>query len=186
MKKTTELIQAVEAGQVPASELLPLVYAELRVLASQLLAKERPGQTLQSTALVHEGFLKLGGNSKLWNGPRHFFGAAANAIRQVLVDNAKRKRALKRGGGFVRQSREDHPGDLPEPKEDQVALGAALEELKKVDPDGAEVVQLQYYSNLTYEEVALVLDISVSTAQRRWTAARNWLKQKMKGLGENS
>jgi RNA polymerase sigma factor (TIGR02999 family) len=192
MNDFTRIMRAVESGDpAAADELLPLVYEELRKLAAAHLASERPGQTLQPTALVHEAYLRLldGESPEQWNSRGHFFGAAAIAIRRILVENARRKRSLKRGGGFVRLQLDDAQPCLPEPQEDLLALDEALRKFAGVHPQAAELVQLLYFAGLTLPEVARTLDVSPRTAGRLWAYARAWLRREIEGSeapGENS
>ncbi|HVJ79818.1 MAG TPA: ECF-type sigma factor, partial [Planctomycetia bacterium] len=142
----TAIARSIDAGEPGAAEkLLPLVYDELRKLAAAQLANERPGQTLQPTALVHEAYLRLvgGANSEKWSGRAHFFAASAAAIRRILIDNARRKRSLKRGGERIRRDVDDAPLALPEPPEDLLALDESLERLAAANPPAAELVQLR-------------------------------------------
>ena len=192
MSEFTEVMHAIEAGDpVAADRLLPLVYEELRKLAAAQLANEQPGQTLQPTALVHEAYLRLvgGANPEQWNSRGHFFAAAAVAIRRILIDNARRKRSLKRGGGFVRQQLEELPLCLPEPQEDLLALDEALQKLAAAQPQAAELVQLLYFAGLPLPDAARTLSISPRTAGRLWAYARAWLRREIEGTGnlaENS
>lgn len=190
MSEFTEIMQAIEAGDsLAADRLLPLVYDELRKLAAAHLANEQPGQTLQPTALVHEAYLRLvgGSNPEQWNSRGHFFGAAAIAIRRILVENARRKKALKRGGDAIRQHLHDElPMILPEPIEDLIALDNALNQLGVVNPQAADLVQLMYFSGLTLREAAEVLDISPRSADRLWAYAKAWLRRELRGDDENS
>lgn len=194
MSDFTEIMQAIEAGDPLATDrLLPLVYDELRKLAAAHLASEQSGQTLQPTALVHEAYLRLigGANPERWNGRGHFFGAAAVAIRRILIENARRKQSLKRGGGFLRQHLDDEfsPTSLPEPHEDLLALDEALQKFAGVNPQAAELVQLLYFGGLTLPEAAQALDVSPRTAGRLWAYARAWLRREIEGdstAGENS
>ncbi len=193
MSDVTRILAQIEAGDAAAAnELLPLVYDELRQLAAAQLASEQPGQTLQPTALVHEAYLRLvgGADSMPWNGRGHFFGAAAVAIRRILIDNARRKQSLKHGGGLVRQVWDDDvAAQLPEPREDLLALDAALEKLAAVEPNLAQLVQLLYFAGLTLPQAAEALDVSPRTVGRQWTYARAWLRREMEvnvGDGQNS
>jgi len=183
MNQVTELLTAIEAGRTQAAEeLLPLVYAELRRLAAWHLANEAPGQTLQATALVHEAYLRLVGHGDpQWAGRRHFFGAAAEAMRRILVENARRKKRLKRGGNLERVDVEtmDLPGALPD--DELLALDEALEGLLKIDERGAEVVKLRFFVGLTHDQIAKELALSVATVERSWAFARAWLYREMKG-----
>lgn len=183
MSEFTEIMQAIEAGDpLEADRLLPLVYDELRKLAAAHLASEQPGQTLQPTALVHEAYLRLVGGSSpaQWNSRGHFFGAAAIAIRRILVENARRKRSLKRGGAISRQPLDDDlPLALPEPREDLLALNEALDKLAAEHRQAADLVQLLYFAGLTLPEAAESLGISSRTARRQWSFARAWLRREM-------
>jgi RNA polymerase sigma factor (TIGR02999 family) len=187
MTELTRILSAVEQGDPQAArQLLPLVYDELRKLASQRLAEERPGQTLQATALVHEAYLRLvggggRGSSPPWDSRRHFFAAAAEAMRRILVESARRKRRLKHGGG--RQRQELHPGlaRAPEPDEDLLALDAALARFAESYPAHARLVELRYFAGLTGDEAAAALGISPSTADRHWVFARAWLRRELRG-----
>jgi RNA polymerase sigma factor (TIGR02999 family) len=161
-----------------AEELLPLVYEELRRLAVGKLACERPGQTLQPTALVHEAWLRLGGSSgRSWDGRTHFFGAAAGAMRRVLVDNARRKLRLKHGGGVRPIELEAIELASPLPDPDLVALDEALTELSQVDQEAADLINLRFFGGLTQTQAAQQLNISRSSADRSWVFARAWLYQ---------
>lgn len=164
-----------------AETLLPTVYAELRRLAAWHLANEQPGQTLQATALVHEAWLRLvGKEDPQWNGRRHFFGAAAEAMRRILVENARRKKRLKRGGD---QERVEFDGlELPAPMADDelLSLDEALDRLAQTDPRAAELVKLCFFVGLTQEQAARELGISVSTVERIWAYARAWLFREIK------
>lgn len=183
MSEFTEILQAIEEGdQMAADRLLPLVYDELRRLAASHLANEQPGQTLQPTALVHEAYLRLvgGSNPEHWNSRGHFFGAAAIAIRRILVENARRKQSLKRGGSLSRQQMDDDiPLALTEPREDLLALNEALDQLAISHSQAAELVQLRYFAGLTLEEAADYLGMGSRTAQRLWSFARAWLRREM-------
>jgi RNA polymerase sigma factor (TIGR02999 family) len=178
MSEVTRILSAIEQGDPHAAEqLLPLVYQELRALAAQRLAQEKPGQTLQATALVHEAYLRLVDADKAphWNSRAHFFGACAEAMRRILVDQARRKQADKHGGGRLRV---DLPEDLadPEPRSDDlVALDEALSRLERHDPDAARLVKLRYFAGLSHQEAAEALGISRGAADRLWALARAWL-----------
>jgi RNA polymerase sigma factor (TIGR02999 family) len=175
----TRLLTAIMQGDPQAAEaLLPLVYDELRRLAAWRLAQERPGQTLQATALVHEAYLRLVGQAdSRWDGRRHFFAAAAEAMRRILIDNARRKQAVRHGGGLQRTAFE--PEQLPiaggVPEEELLAVDEALEALAAHDARKAELVKLRYFVGFTLEETAAALDLSVRTAKRDWAYARAWL-----------
>lgn len=170
-----------------AADLLPLVYDELRRLAAQWLAQESPGQTLQPTALVHEAYLRLSGPSGAevdWDGRRHFFAAAAETMRRVLVDQARRKKRLRHGGGWQRVDLASAQKQNPEPSVDLLALDEALVRLAAHDPVKAEVVKLRFFVGLTMPEVAQALDISLTTAERYWTFARTWLYADLADQGQ--
>jgi RNA polymerase sigma factor (TIGR02999 family) len=178
MTDVTRILSAVEQGDPHAAEqLLPLVYQELRKLAAQKLAQERPGQTLQATALVHEAYLRLVDveAAQHWNSRGHFFAAAAEAMRRILVEQARRKRRLKRGGQAERLDLADVDIIIEGGCDDLVSLDQALSELAQKHPEKAELVKLRYFAGLTVSEAADVLGISTSTADRHWTYARAWL-----------
>jgi RNA polymerase sigma factor (TIGR02999 family) len=185
MSEVTVILTAIEQGDPQAaSQLLPLVYEELRRLATQKLAQEQPGQTLEPTALVHEAYLRLVGGqsgSAGWDSRGHFFAAAAEAMRRILVENVRRKRSLKRGGNRLRQDLEEGLSAVPEPHEDLLALDEALNKLAVKDPRKAQLVQLRYFAGLTIEEAARALGISSTTAERYWTYARAWLQREIGG-----
>jgi RNA polymerase sigma factor (TIGR02999 family) len=184
MSEVTLILAAVERGDPHAAEqLLPLVYDELRKLAAQRLADEQPGQTLQPTALVHEAYLRLvgGGQPQDWNGRGHFFAAAAEAMRRILVDAARRKRGLRHGGGLARQDLDAIDLAAPEWPEDLVALDDALTRLSQTDKAAADVVHLRFFAGLPIPEAACVLGISPRTADRLWAYARAWLHQAVQG-----
>lgn len=182
MSDVSRILSAVERGDPHAAEeLLPLVYDELRKLAAAHLSREQAGQTLQPTALVYEAYVRLiaGKKHQQWDSRGHFFSAAAVAIRRILVENARRKRSLKRGGDLVRRDLDDLPLSLPEPREDILALNDALEKLATVEPQTAELVHLLYFAGLTLHEAAQSLGISPRTAGRLWTYARAWLRREI-------
>jgi RNA polymerase sigma factor (TIGR02999 family) len=172
---TRNIRNAIEQGD--ARQLLPLVYDELRKLAAQKLAHEKPGQTLQPTALVHEAYLRLVGHDpkRPWHNRGHFFFAAAEAMRRILVENARRKRSPKHGGGRRRHDAEQFQLAATEPTEDLLALDEALNQLAARDPVKAELVKLRYFAGMTIAEAAAVLGISVATAKRYWTYSQAWL-----------
>ena len=178
MTDVTRVLDAIAQGDPQAAEqLLPLVYDELRRLAAQKLAQEAPGQTLQATALVHEAYLRLvdGAKAQDWNGRGHFFAAAAEAMRRILVDQARRKQADKHGGGRLRV---DLPADLAAPEarsDDLVALDEALSRLESHDPDAARLVKLRYFAGLSHQDAAAALGISRGAADRLWALGRAWL-----------
>lgn len=175
-------ICTIERDEVSdAEQLLPLVYDELRRLAAQKLAQETPGHTLQPTALVHEAYLRLITDcpEPTWDNRGHFFAAAAEAMRRILVENARRKGSLKRGGDRVRVSVDEAPLAAPEVREDLLALDEALAKLAATDAQAAKLVQLRYFAGLPLHEVAQMLGISPRTADRLWAFARAWLHQEI-------
>jgi RNA polymerase sigma factor (TIGR02999 family) len=164
----------------PAAELLPDVYAELRRLAAVLSSRLRPGQTLQPTALVHEAYLRLVGNQDPgWEGRRHFFGAAMQAMREILIEQARRKATLKHGGASGRVELGEGLALIAPPADDLLALDEALQQLQAAKPDLAEIVMLRYYTGLSFEETASVVGRSVSTIKRQWRFARAWLARQL-------
>ncbi len=181
MSKVSEILKALAQGDSQAADqLLPLVYDELRRLAAQKLRREAAGQTLQPTALVHEAYLRLLGNEaevgedgepKKWDGLGHFFAAAAEAMRRILVDNARRKHRIKRGGGLIRQELDEAVLVTDEPSEDLLALDEALDRLTEKDPGKAKLVKLRYFAGLTGAQAAEALNISTATAERWWAYA---------------
>jgi len=182
---TRVLERAQKGDPSAAAALLPLVYDELRRLAAAKMARERPDQTLQPTALVHEAWLRLVGNeNQQWNGRAHFFGAAAEAMRRILVDRARQKGALKRGGDLLRVDLEAVELPSPMPDDELLALDEALDRLATVDTRAAEMVKLCFFVGLTQEEAARELGVSLSTAERVWGFARSWLLREVrKGTG---
>ena len=178
MSAVTRILEAIENGDTRAvDKLLPAVYEDLRQLAAQKLLREKPGQTLQATALVHEAYLRLAVDAKgSWKGRTHFYAAAAEAMRRILIDNARRKKRLKRGGPVQRQLELDEV-DLPVegPSDDLIELDEALSRLELVDQTKAELVKLHYFAGLTLEESGQLLGISHRTAKRYWAYARAWL-----------
>jgi RNA polymerase sigma factor (TIGR02999 family) len=177
MSDVTYILESIESGDAKAAdELLPLVYAELRKLAAARMANESPNQTLQPTALVHEAWLRLTGNENVkWQGRAHFFGAAAESMRRILIDNARRKRAQRHGGGQQRLDIEEMEIAAPAKGDEMLAMNEALEKFAVLDSQKAELVKLRYFVGLTLEESAQILGISVPTAKRSWTYARAWL-----------
>lgn len=179
----TRILAAIESGdRQAASQLLPLVYAELRRLASRRMAGEAPGQTLQPTALVHEAYLRLLGGEQHggWDSRGHFFAAAAEAMRRILIENARRKRSDKHGGQRARVELRD--GDAVEElaaDDEFLALEDALSRLTKADAESAKLVELRYFAGLTIDQAANVLGISPRTAKRNWTYARAWLRREL-------
>jgi RNA polymerase sigma factor (TIGR02999 family) len=192
MNDVTRILSAIEQGDPRAAEqLLPLVYDELRKLAAQKLAKEKPGQTLQATALVHEAYLRLvaSGDASApreqhWNSRGHFFAAAAEAMRRILVDAARRKRSLRHGGGHVRQQLDEAALAALQAGEDIVAMDEALDKLAVNDPEAAQLVKLRFFAGLTSEQAAEALGISARTADRAWSYARVFLLQELKIAGQ--
>jgi RNA polymerase sigma factor (TIGR02999 family) len=178
VSEVTRILSAIEQGDPAASEqLLPLVYDELRKLAAQKLAQEQPGQTLQSTALVHEAYLRLVDvkQDQRWNSRGHFFVAAAEAMRRILVDQARRKKALKRGGQADRQELHESWIAAPEPDEEILAVHDALDQLAATDDVAANLVRLRFFAGLTMQDAADILCMSVRSAQDVWAYARSWL-----------
>lgn len=177
MSDVTQILQAIEQGDARAAhELLPLVYEELRKLAAGKMAHELPGQTLQPTALVHEAWLKLASNPRQqWDSRAHFFGAAAEAMRRILIDNARRKKALRHGAGQQRLDVLELEIAAPAPDEQLLAIDEALNKLAAEHPEKAELVKLRYFAGLSIEEAAQTLKISEATAKRWWSYARAWL-----------
>ena len=184
MDEVTHILSAIEQGDPQAAgQLLPVVYDELRKLAAQKLAQEKPGQTLQATALVHEAYLRLVDveQAQHWNSRGHFFAAAAEAMRRILVDEARRKASLKRGGQLQRRRLEEAELGVDEHSDDLLALDGALSRLADVDPLAARLVQLRYFAGLTTEQAAEVLGISARTAYYTWSYARSWLRRAIRG-----
>lgn len=179
----TRILSAIENGDPhAASELLPLVYEELRRLASSRMRNEKSGQTLQPTALVHEAFLRLvgGAETRNWDSRGHFFAAAAESMRRILIDNARHRGRGKRGGDWVRQDLHDAAAvEGPQGIDDLLALDEALTKLASVDPELGKLVELRYFTGLTVEETADVLGVSPRTAKRHWAYARAWLQREM-------
>jgi RNA polymerase sigma factor (TIGR02999 family) len=186
MSEVTRILSAIEQGDSHAAEqLLPLVYDELRKLAAQKLAREKPGQTLDATALVHEAYLRLvdGEKAKRYNSRRHFFAAAAQAMRHILVDNARRKRRAKHGGDWQRIELDKSVPARPATAEQMLALDQALSRLADQDPDAAAIVQLRYFAGQSVEEAARTVGISRASAYRHWTFARAWLLEQLSNQG---
>jgi RNA polymerase sigma factor (TIGR02999 family) len=182
MSEVTQILEAIRRGEEKAAdELLPVVYAELRKLAAQKMALESPGQTLQPTALVHEAWLRLAGNgNRKWNDRSHFFAAAAEAMRCILVDNARRKRTQRHGGGQQRVEMPEIASAVTENDDKVLAVNDALEKFVRLDPQKAELVKLRYFVGLTIEEAGEVLGISERTAKRHWAFSRAWLHEEIK------
>jgi RNA polymerase sigma factor (TIGR02999 family) len=181
MLDVTQILSRIESGDPSAAEqLLPLVYEELRKLAAAKLAHEKPGQTLQATGLVHEAYLRLVGDSghgKSWDNRGHFFAAAAEAMRRILVDNARRKTRIRHGGEMNRVEMDEFSLVVQAPDEDVLAVNEALDGLAHTDVDAAELVKLHYFLGLSMDEAAQLLGISSRTAYRTWSFARAWLYQ---------
>jgi RNA polymerase sigma factor (TIGR02999 family) len=188
MNEVTRVLSAIEEGDPHAVEqLLPLVYQELRQLAAQKLAQEKPGQTLQATALVHEAYLRLVASGdasarreRHWNSRGHFFAAAAEAMRRILVEQARRRNAAKRGGQAGREELQESAIAAPEPDEEVLAVHEALEQLSKIDPVAANLVQLRFFAGLNMSEAAQALGMSVRSAHGIWAYARSWLHRKIR------
>jgi RNA polymerase sigma factor (TIGR02999 family) len=181
MSDVTHVLERVGHGEAQAAdELLPLVYDELRNLAAQRMSREAPGHTLQPTALVHEAWLRLVRNESVrWNGRAHFFGAAAEAMRRILIEKARRKRAQRHGGGQAKLDLDELEIAAPEEEEEMLDLNDALEQFARFDPRKAELVKLRYFVGLTTQEAAEILGISVPTADRWWSYSRAWLLQEI-------
>jgi RNA polymerase sigma factor (TIGR02999 family) len=182
MTNVTQILGQIEAGNAQAAELLlPLVYEELRRLAAAKLNHEKPGQTLQATALVHEAFLRLVGDadSPRWRSRGHFFGAAAEAMRRILVDNARRKTCAKHGGQLGRVEFDEGQLAAPGRRLDLIALDEALDQLAACDARKAELVKLRFFAGLTISQAANALDIAESTADADWAYAKAWLRLKL-------
>jgi RNA polymerase sigma factor (TIGR02999 family) len=188
MSTVTQILHAIESGDAKAAkELLTLVYDELRKLAAQKMANEAPGHTLQPTALVHEAWLHLGGDQQpTWQNRAHFFGAAAEAMRRILVDRARAKKAMKRGGGLERVDLDAVELLAPMPDDELLALDEALDRLATVDTRAAQMVKLCFFVGLTQEEAARELGVSLATAERVWGFARAWLLREVKRKRETS
>jgi RNA polymerase sigma factor (TIGR02999 family) len=181
MSEVTRILNAIERGDGRAiDELLPAVYQELRQLAAQKLAREKPGQTLQATALVHEAYLRLvGEENQTWKGRTHFFAAAAEAMRRILIENARRKHRLKRGRDHQRVDLDQAQIAIEDPAQDLLALDEALAKLEAADKTKAELVKLHYFAGLTMEQAAELLGISQRTAKRYWAYSRAWLYEQI-------
>jgi RNA polymerase sigma factor (TIGR02999 family) len=182
MSEVTVLLEAAGRGDSQAAEqLLPLVYAELRRLAASKMASENPGQTLQPTALVHEAWLRLAGDAnRKWNDRTHFFAAAAEAMRRILVENARRKRAQRHGGGQQRLELPDLAAPSAPNADQLLAVNDALDKFAALDPQAAELVKLRYFVGMTIEETAEALGISKATVKRHWDYARAWLYEEIR------
>ena len=184
MSDVTRILSAIARGDAHAAgQLLPLVYDELRRLAAQKLAGEAPGQTLDATGLVHEAYLRLVGpaDGERWKDRSHFYAAAAQAMRNILVDNARRKQRDKHGGGRRRLKLHEALPALPSAAEELLALDEALTRLAAKDPEAAALVQLRYFAGLSVDEAAQSMNLSRAAAYRHWTFARAWLRQELTG-----
>ena len=184
MNDVTRILSAIEQGDSKAAEgLLPLVYDELRKLAAQRLAQERPGLTLQATALVHDAYLRLVDveEAQRWNSRGHFFAAAAEAMRRILVENARNKKRLKRGGDRKRVELDDPRLSYAEPVDELIAIDEALEGLARDDPQAAQLVKLRYFAGLSIEDAAEIVGFSRSTAYEHWAYAKAWLHRRLRG-----
>ena len=182
MSDVTRVLEAIERGEAKAAdELLPLVYAELRQIAAHKMLGEAPGHTLQPTALVHEAWLRLAGPSTpKWQNRAHFFGAAAEAMRRILVEHARRKLSIKRGAGAQREELEESHVILAAPADELLAVHEALDQLAREDPPAAELVKLRYFVGMTMEEAAAALNTSKRSAESLWTYARVWLSREIR------
>jgi RNA polymerase sigma factor (TIGR02999 family) len=182
MGNVTHVIQAIGQGDKQASaDLLPLVYNELRRLAARRLANEAPGQTIQATELVHETYLRLVGTElQTWEGRRHFFGAAAEAMRRILIDRARRKRRLRHGGQWEKVNAMDFELPAVVPSEDLLAIDEALEGLAAVDPQAAELVKLRFFAGLTQTQIAAAFGVSRRTSDNIWAFAKAWMYRAMR------
>ena len=183
MSDVTRILSQIESGDPAAAEqLLPLVYEELRKLAAARLAQEKPGQTLQATALVHDAYIRLVDveQAQHWSSRGHFFGAAAEAMRRILVEQARRKCGPKRGGQWRRQELPLEGVSLTAMPEQVLDVDEALQKLAKENPPVARLVELRYFGGLTLEEAAVALDVSARTAQRYWVYAKSWLMEELR------
>ena len=181
MSDVTRILFAIEQGDARAvDKLLPMVYDELRRLAAQKISQELPGQTLQATALVHEAYIRLvGAEDKNWNSRGHFFAAAAEAMRRILIDNARRKQRQKHGGDRQRVGLDDADIAIEEPSTDLIALDEAIAKLANEDPVVADLVKMRYFAGLTLSQIAEIIGVSRRTADRYWAYARAWLYQEI-------
>jgi RNA polymerase sigma factor (TIGR02999 family) len=188
MTDVTRILNAIEQGDIRASdELLPLVYNELRIIAARKMSHEPPGQTLQATALVHEAFIRLVGNEPAgWDSRDHFFLAAAEAMRRILVENARRKKSQKRGGGYERVNLDELAISITGPSDDIIAVSEAVDKLSAKDPEVAELVKLHYFSGLTLDQVAQLRGIGRRTVVKYLFYARAWLRREITRIKESS
>ena len=183
MSDVTRILAQIESGdQLAAEQLLPLVYEELRKLAAVKLVQEKPGQTLQATALVHEAYLRLvgGDESQRWDNRGHFFAAAAEAMRRILVEQARRKQALKAGGALARVEFAEIAAEADRDPLELLALDEALQKLEQQDPRKAQLIKLRYFAGLTIEQAAAALGVAPSTANADWVYAKSWLRLEMR------
>jgi RNA polymerase sigma factor (TIGR02999 family) len=184
MSDVTRLLQSIERGEAGATEeLLPLVYEELRKLASYKMSLQPPGQTLQATALVHEAYLKLvGGEDKCWESRRHFFNAAAEAMRQILIDRARRRLRVRHGEKAEKVELDQI--EIPSPAKEEIVLqlNDALEELNQISPERAEIVKLRFFAGFTEPEIADILNLSERSVQRQWSYAKAWLFERIEAM----
>jgi len=189
MSEVTRILSAIEEGDPHAAEqLLPLVYDELRKLAAQKLAQEKPGQTLQATALVHEAYVRLVDvdQAQHWDNRRHFFAAAAEAMRRILVEGARKKKRVRHGGGREQLELQEDQVFAPRPNEDLLAVDEALEQLTSIDAQAADLVKLRFFAGMTTDEAAQALGIPARTAYRTWSFARAWLFRRLHPDAPNS
>ena len=185
MTDLTQILSAIEEGDVQAAEdLLPLVYGELRKLAAAKMSQERPGQTLQATALVHEAYIRLvsGKGADCWDSRGHFFAAAAEAMRRILVEEARRKTGPEAGGGYHRVELSVIDPESPGPPLDLLALSDSIDRLHAKDPRAADVVKLRFFAGLTRHQVAAALSVSVATIDNDWAYAKGWLRIELAGI----
>jgi RNA polymerase sigma factor (TIGR02999 family) len=182
MTDVTRILSAIEQGDpIAAEQLLPLVYDELRKLAAERMTQERPGQTLEATALVHEAYVRLVDVAKAqhWNSRGHFFAAAAEAMRRILVEQARRKQSAKHGGGWKRIELDETHAPAKQSADRLLDLDRVLTRLREVEPVSARLVELRYFAGLTMEEAATALGLPLRTAERNWTFARTWLHREL-------
>lgn len=181
LHEVTRILQSIDQGTTQINALIPVVYDELRQIAAYRLGSERPGQTLQATALVHEAYLRmLNPNSCSWKNRRHFFNAAAEAMRRILIENARRKNAAKRGGDPIRSELEVEQLAIEPLPENVLDMNEALEELETSDPEAAELVKLRFFAGLTIKQIAQALNVSPRTADNLWAFAKAWLYRRLK------
>jgi RNA polymerase sigma factor (TIGR02999 family) len=180
----TQLLEAIDSGDPKAADqLLPLVYEELRKLAAVRMAQEKAGQTLQPTALVHEAWMKLAGSNQDWSGRGHFFGAAAEAMRRILIDKARRKSAQKRGSGVEHDELHESQIELKVPADEFLAVNDAVDALAEADEFAAQIVKLRYFVGMTNREIASALEMAPRSVDRHWAYGRAWLKDALKARG---